>query len=327
MKACAFVFAFVTCLLAQSTAAADGPLVVNTNRFHPVPLEGFYSRLLASYGPQEAWGGVPRGLIEFDGVPFRMFGQIELNGLGPSQNRNFLPTRAGEISIRRRATRLHLISGAGYKDPDGTPLAALRLYYANGETRSIFINYGDHVRNWHVESDEKRTDLSHPSSRIVWDGINGATGRPLRLFKNTFENPKPAEEIRSIELFSLFGRAFPIFCAITLETAGGPVQAPPGGEDPDDTPFRRELLVRVVNAGNNQAISNVVLNLTVTEGDRIYGFGRYRSDAHGQILLDYPPARFEVLKMEFTGPGSAAHALSQTNAEGFFPPEIVVRMK
>ena len=161
----------------------------------------------------------------------------------------------------------------------------------------------------------------------MWDGINGATGRPLRLFKNTFENPKPAEEIRSIELFSLFGRAFPILCAITLETAGGPVQAPPGGEDPDDTPFRRELLVRVVNAGNNQAISNVVLNLTVTEGDRIYGFGRYRSDAHGQILLDYPPARFEVLKMEFTGPGSAAHALSQTNAEGFFPPEIVVRMK
>jgi hypothetical protein len=224
--------------------------------------------------------------------------------------------------------RLHLISGAGYKDPDRTPLAQVRLHYANGEMRNIFISYGEHVRNWHVESDERRTDLIDSRSRIIWDGINGATGRPLRLFKNTFDNPWPGEEVRSIELLSLFGRAFPLFLALTLEEAApGERLARTALEDPDDTPFRREMLVRVLDSQSGQSITNAALEVTVTEEGRTLGFGRYRSDAHGQVLLDYPPGIFEAMNFRVSGAGYATVSYSQANGDGVYPAEVRVRLR
>jgi hypothetical protein len=159
--------------LAPAQQAAEPALTVSSSQgpFYPLPLAGFYQRLLASYTAREPWGAVPRGLQKFDGVPFMLEGQIEMNGMGPSRNNNFMPTRVGEIPVNRRAVRLHLIAGAGYKDPDETPIAELRLNYKNGQMRHIVIKYGDHVRNWHVEVDEKRTDLGGPASpcSLEWD--------------------------------------------------------------------------------------------------------------------------------------------------------------
>lgn len=299
----------------------------NTNRFYPVSLEGFYQRALSNYGPNVSWGAVPRGLVEFEGVPFHMQGKIELNGMAATRNRNFMPTRLGEIPVKRRASHLHFISGAGYKDPDGVPLAQVRLHYTNGEARNIFMNYGDHVRNWHEESDERRTDLSHPNSRIVWTGINGATGRPLRLFKNTFANPLPTNEIRGIELFSLFGTAFPVFCAITLEHTDEKLPNRADSEEPDDTPYRRELLIRISDEKTGGTISNATLVVTVTEEESKLGFGRHRSDRHGQILIDYPPGRFSSMAMEFSCPGYLPHAVTQRSDEGSYPAELAVKLK
>jgi hypothetical protein len=93
----------------------------STITFHPLPLEAFYQRLLANYRTNEPFGAVPKGVVEFDGVPFRMFGKIEMNGLGPRATIIFYPLALGD-SGGRRFERLHLVSGAGYKDPDGTPL-------------------------------------------------------------------------------------------------------------------------------------------------------------------------------------------------------------
>ena len=324
MKIClAWVLAGVLCLTA--TAAEEAAA---TNRFHPVALEPFYQRLLASYRTNEPFGAVPRGVMEFDGIPFRMFGKIEMNGMGPTRANNFYPTRVGEIPVKRRLARLHLVSGAGYKDPDRTPLAEVRLHYTNGEMRNIFISYGEHVRNWHVESDERRTDLIDPRSRIIWDGINGATGRPLRLFKNTFDNPWPGDEVRSIELLSLFGRAFPLFLAITLEEAApGERLARTTLEDPDDTSFRRETLVRVLDSQSGQSITNATLEVTVTEEGQTQGFGRHRTDAHGQVLLDYPPGRFEAINFRVSRAGSATVGYSQANGDGVYPAEVIVRLR
>ncbi|MDB6032089.1 MAG: hypothetical protein JWM16_2427 [Verrucomicrobiales bacterium] len=259
-----------------------GALAASSEPFYPVPLAGFYQRLLGSYTAREAWGAVPRGLHKFDGVPFLLEGKIEMNGMGASRDNNFMAARVGEIPVNRRAVRLHLIAGAGYKDPDDTPIAEIRLNYKSGQMRHIVIKYGEHVRNWHVEGDEKRTDLLDPRAHIIWNGINGATGKPLRLFKNTFDNPLPQQEIKSLQVLSMFGKAFFALCAITLEEGGGnaPGQAP-GLDEPDDTPYRRESLVRVLDADTGLAISNAVLVLIVTEDDKIYKFGRYQSDRLG----------------------------------------------
>ena len=107
------------------------------------------------------------------------------------------------------------------------------------------------------------------------------------MFKNTFDNPLPAQEIRSLEFLSLFGNSYLTFCAITLEeAAAGTKPIPSMGEDPDDSAYRRETLVKVTDLMLEQPIPNATLTMLVEEGDRQYGFGRYRSDARGQILLD-----------------------------------------
>jgi hypothetical protein len=97
MKTClAWGLAGALCLAAM---AAEKEAAA-TNRFYPAPLEPFYQRLLASYRTNEAFGSVPRGMMEFDGVPFRMFGKIEMNGMGPTRANNFFPTRVGETAWR-----------------------------------------------------------------------------------------------------------------------------------------------------------------------------------------------------------------------------------
>ena len=121
-------------------AAAPQPAVsAPSDKFHPLVLDRFYKRPLSDHKPTDSWGQVPRGVTNFDGVPFRMFGYIELTGLGPARDKDFYPTRVGEIPVGQRTTRLHLIHGAAYADPDGTPIAAIRLNYARGEERRLFL--------------------------------------------------------------------------------------------------------------------------------------------------------------------------------------------
>jgi len=48
-----------------------------------------------------------------------------------------------------------------------------------------------------------------PRSTVVWRGntVADGSGKPLRLFKTTFDNPDAMPEIRSLELLTLFARA------------------------------------------------------------------------------------------------------------------------
>jgi RNA polymerase sigma factor (sigma-70 family) len=308
-------------------ATLNASPAASTNVFHPVPLEQFYQRPLASYNRGQSWGIVPRGLVQFDAVPFQMIGEIEMNGMGASRDRGFRPPRVGEIPVERRAARLHVLGAAGYKDPDGTPVAELRLHYTNGQRRNIFIRYGDHVRNMHAAPDERRIDLADPRSRMVWNDVTeGDKSEEFRLFKSIFDNPLPQEEIRGIELLSLFGKSFFSLCAITLEEPTANAPAPEAAkEDPNDSPYRRETVVRVLDAQNGRSISNAVLTLTVTDINRTYGFGRYRSDGRGQILIDYPPGKFSSIHFQLAASGYLPLSDVETNGEGLLPAELPLR--
>jgi len=282
---------------------------------------------------------VPRGVTNFDSVPFRMFGLIELTGLGSARDGYFQPTRVGEIPVSQRATRLHLIHAASYDDPDDTPVAELWLHYKNGTDRKIFIRYGAHVRNSYPTLETRRPGeippgsvLRDPHSLAIWIGNTRAdgTGMPWHLFKTTFENPHPTNEIRGIELLSLFGRTSSIILAITLEEPARPnPSAVQSVQETDDFDLRREVLVRTLDAATGRGMSNVVVNLSVLEGERSYGFGTYKSDRHGQILLDYPPGKFRNLRLSINHSNlvDAPYILNVANEQGIFGAEIPVRLK
>jgi RNA polymerase sigma factor (sigma-70 family) len=314
----------------QSPATPANVAAAPTNQFQPLTLTRFYNRLFASYAPDNSWGAMPRGVVEFEGVPFRMFGKIDLTGLGRVRDGEFQPTRFGEVPVGQRATQLHLLHGASYDSPDDTPVACVLLHYDNGEDRKLFIRYGVHVRNWYVEATERTASLRDSRSTIVWNGLSSTNvdAKPTRLFKTTFDNPLPAQKIRSMEVLSLFARANSIIVAITLEDSPDKAfrPAPAATDEADDSPYRREMLVRTLDKITGQAISNAVLNVTVSEQPREFKFGRYTPNAHGQILLDYPPGKFPMLNLRATAPGYFPATDSQMNDEGIFPAEVVLRL-
>jgi hypothetical protein len=299
-----------------------------TTNFHPVILDQFYQRQFVDYRPTESWAQVPRGKTNFDGVPFLMFGKIDLTGLGRARDGEFQPARVGEIPVGERATRVHLMHGASYDAPDGTPIACVLLAYENGEARRLFIRYGVHARNWYVEAREIEAALLDSRSLVVWNGntLPDGSGKPTRLFKTTFDNPLPTQKIRAIELLSLFARANSVILAITLEDSSG-TASPAATEDEDDSQFRREDLVHALDADTGQTIQNVSLQLSVTEGARAYRFGAYGSDAHGQLRIIYPPGRFQIFSFDVKAPGYVPQKFEISSDEGIFGPELSVRLK
>src|SRR5687768_1093859 len=171
--------------LANAQPIISAPPSAATNRFHPVMLDAFYQRLFSSYRPTDSWAMVPRGVTNLGGVPFRMFGKIDLTGMGRARDGEFQPARVGEISVGQRADRIHVLHGASYDAPDDTPIAALLLHYKEGEDRKLFIRYGMHVRNWYVERTERDSRLHDSRSLVVWSGNTRAdgAGTPTRLFR------------------------------------------------------------------------------------------------------------------------------------------------
>ena len=298
--------------------------------YHPVNLDDFYQRRFADYQPTDSWAQVPRGETNFDGVPFRMFGKIDLNGLGRARDGEFHAPRVGEIPVGRRAARLHLLHGASYDCPEGTPIASVLLRYENGEARKLFIRYGVHARNWYVEANEVDATLSDARSLEVWTGNTrpDGSGTPTRLFKTTFDNPLPGQEIRCLELLSLFARANSVILAITLDESPG--VAPPVAyalEDTDDSLLRREGSLRALDDATGQPISNVAVRLTVTELKRTYRFGDYLSDARGQVPIIYPPGRFQKFAVEMTAAGYLPANLEMLSDDGLLDPDLPVRLK
>jgi hypothetical protein len=320
----------------EASAPATPPVPPNpaskpipAGALHPVSLDAFYQRQFADYRPTDSWAQVPRGETNFDGVPFLMFGKIDLTGLGRARDGEFQPARVGDIPVGHRAARVHLIHGASYDAPDDTPIASVLLRYENGETRHLFIRYGVHARNWYVEANEVVAELSDPRSLVVWNGNTrpDGAGRPTRLFKTTFDNPLPALEVRSIDLLSLFARANSVILAITLEEASAAAAQGVSNERNDDSEYRREDLVRALDADTGQPVPGVMLKLSVTERARTYRFGTYLSDGGGQIRIHYPPGRFQTFLMELASPDYVPVKIEVSSDDGLFGPDMPVRLK
>jgi hypothetical protein len=315
-------------LFLASFAFAVPLIATAAGNFHVVALDRFINRPFVTYGATESWGMVPRGDTNFDGVPFRFTGKVDLTGLGRARDGEFQLPRAGEILVGKRAARLHLIHGASYDSPDDTPIACALLHYTNGISRKLFIRYGVHVRNWYVEASEKDSNVRDPRSTVVWRGNTGPAGgnKPLRLFKTTFDNPIPAQEIRALELLTLFARANPVFVAITLEESSGAPASSAAAPDEDDSPFRREATVRVLGAATGQPLSNATMKISVLEGTRQYRFGTYQSDARGNIRLDYPPGKFMVFLVDMSAAGHRPASFEFDHKDGVLNPDLPVRL-
>ena len=166
------------------------------------------------FGPSDL-SELPRGIQTFAGVEFDVRGLIQVGGV--SRTGENYPAEVRNIALGRACQRLHFLHAAIVADgtPDGMRIGGYVLHYVNGRQAEIPIVVGQSLADWFTQPNEGNKPFT-----IAWTRYNAESrrqGRTIRLFKTTWENPAPAEAIRSFDLVWAQAGPAPFLVAITAE--------------------------------------------------------------------------------------------------------------
>ena len=295
----------------------------NTPAFFPVDLIAQVTGSNAA----PSWATLPRGGLTNAGVPFRLDGCVAATGLDAAREGDFFPPRVAGIAVGRKAARLHLLHGADRLDKDGVPVAEFILHYADGGQRAVRLAHGLHVRSLVKDRHEKKAELLDPNSVVAWVGAAEEGGSlAQRLFRTSFDNPRPDQEIASVEWASLFSRSTPLLAALTLEQGTSAPLAPLDHSrkivkralESSGKIFRDEFLIRSVDANDGQALAGASAVLTIADDQGAFYFGEARADSNGVVHLPYPPQQTLSFIALVRAPGHVPALVrgSQTNRAG-----------
>jgi hypothetical protein len=166
---------------------------------------------------------LPKGRQVLGGVPFDIEGMVQLSGKKIQEwGRKEFPEAVKNIAIGEKCSRLELLHGAGgVYDGYGVAIAELVLHYADTSVSEIEIKNGVHVRDWWGDP---RQTISATNSTLAWTGTNpalkqygGANPGSLRIYRTTFENPRPDVSLTSVDYVSTMQNASPFLIGLTVE--------------------------------------------------------------------------------------------------------------
>jgi hypothetical protein len=149
----------------------------------------------------------------FEGVCFDIRGVIQLRLNGGRWMR--FPA-AVSIPVNRRISKFHVVHSAVNYQPragEGPTIGTYTLHYEDGGNTIRNINYGIHLRTFQGDYD-RRTDCER--ANLVWSREQMSWGRH-RLFKATYENPRPNEKVTHIEFRSADVHTAPFLVGMTVE--------------------------------------------------------------------------------------------------------------
>jgi hypothetical protein len=178
-------------------------------------------------------GEFPGEVQRLAGIEFDFRGWIHLDMRRADPRVTHLPERVNDIPIGRPCHRLHFLHTAGHSSalprdaegrraekfhvPPGTPIGRYLIHYADGSEASVPVLYGRDVRDyWHYpESAPDDRDLT-----VAWTSSSALSrqhGAATRLYRSTWENPRPEIAIRRLDFIHGQTHAVPILVAITAE--------------------------------------------------------------------------------------------------------------
>lgn len=179
--------------------------------------------------PRSPWNSdndlasLPTGIQTLGGIRFDIRGVIQLRPreTGYAWVDRFwkaaFPERVNGIRVQQKFRLLHLLHGTVAYELDGVAIGSLVWHYADGFTRESEIIYGRDLRDWWTSGDAKsETDVA----TVAWTGTNAHAeeqGSMVRLYRRTYENPRPEMEVTSIDYVSKLTRAAPFLIALTVE--------------------------------------------------------------------------------------------------------------
>jgi eukaryotic-like serine/threonine-protein kinase len=177
-----------------------------------IDLAAYYNAsLLRGWSPGNYLTDLPPGKQRLGAVEFDVRGLIKLARNQAEKEQS--PEMVEGIKVGRLCRQLHFLHATTWQLADHTPIGDYVIHYRDGGILKFPIVYGDHVRNWWVKNDPKR-ELAQGVE--VWTGRNPFVGE-IRLFKSTWDNPRPHEEIATIDFVSLMKEAGPFLVAITAD--------------------------------------------------------------------------------------------------------------
>jgi hypothetical protein len=166
---------------------------------------------------------LPAGLTKLDGTRFDVRGIVQVSGPQLAVANRSFPHQVSGIPVNLKTARLQFLHSAGFVETDGVVIGQYVMHYADGQTETYPIVYGQSVRDWWYYPDTPR---EAEESHIVWTGNNQAAkswnppGTPpvtLRLYKTTWQNPRPDSEITAIDFVSAEKNSSPFLISVTAE--------------------------------------------------------------------------------------------------------------
>jgi hypothetical protein len=163
--------------------------------------------------PENSLNALPTGILQFGDLAFDVRGIVQVSGSALKAAGGTYPQKIAGIRINQTCRELHFLQATGWKATDGTRVGAYTLHFADGQAARIQLVYGEDIRDWNADSDPS-AELQRAS--VVWSAINNGRRR-VRMFKMTWENPRPEVEIRTLDFESAMSEAAPFILAITAE--------------------------------------------------------------------------------------------------------------
>lgn len=273
----------------------------------------------------------PAGPLTLEGIPFQLDGALPIAGLEAIRSGLLRPDAVREIPVRHKARRLHVLVGSYHGRRDGTPVANVVLRFRDGETRTVRLAYGVHLRNIVSPSDHE-APLADPNSALAWQ--TNVQGTVRRIYRSTFDNPRPDEEIVSLDFVSLFSPATPVLFAVTLQDGDvSPLLPTPkslaaqrAAEHPDRA-YRRETAVRVIDP-DGVPLTNAVGTLSLGNDLGSYFFGEFRAGPDGKLVIPHPPQEAVSLHLRLNCRGFASTTVQHSALDTQpWPESLEVRME
>ena len=120
--------------------------------------------------------------------------------------------KAITILVNQSCHRLHFLHATDLPVPEGTPVAAYAIHYADGQQCEVPVLYGRDIQAWLLEEDPP-AQVQPP---IAWR-TNAGGGITLQLCRFTWENSRPDVAIESLDFVSKMTKAAPFLVAITAD--------------------------------------------------------------------------------------------------------------
>jgi WD40 repeat protein/serine/threonine protein kinase len=205
-------------------AAADDPKLAVSPRdsratARQIDLSAHYNRSLAKGGflgsIENDLSQLPQGLREFEETLFDVRGIVAVGGLCPDGRE--WPPEVMNIRVGAKCRTLDFLQATIFDVQSEARVGSYVLHYVDGQATELPLVYGKDLRNWWTVPGEPNET---PNATVVWTGntpLAAANGKTIRLWKRTYENPRPDVEIAHLDFVSAMAFPAPFVVAITIE--------------------------------------------------------------------------------------------------------------